>query len=268
MNNNKGPCNDEFEKGYKFRWDPFSNTPYKFFLCKLKTEDGKFVKINIPENFNLIEFLNSFPSYNQNELINKDGLYTWILYTTDPDESIKFAAVEVKNAFEVGTLHKTLALKQGAFKIYGAGELQKNGNTITYSLQSGSFTKQILNSQERKDTKKRSRYFNNNNYNSFNNTPKKIECDSEKLERKIKSEFLKRFPGFNIKYIYNTMIDIIAPVKNEDIDFYIKSGISVDLYDTEEQCLAAQTGGKSRKLHRLRNKICIKTRKRKYHHKK
>ena len=226
MNNaNNDPCANVFSDGLRFRWDDFSNSPYKSnFSCKLQTTDGRFIKISIPEGYNLIGFLNSFPSYNETELIEQNGLFTWIFYSMGSEQPIQFAAVAVKNAFEVGTLHKALALKMGAVRIHGAGELQKNGNEIKYNLQSGSFTKFWLNSREK--------------------SRKRLRCTSDELENKIDLEFKKRFTD-PITLVKNkaTMITEEIPVTNDDIDFYRNAGLAIDLFDTKEACTESFSGG-------------------------
>jgi hypothetical protein len=230
-NNNTDPCANIFSNGLRFSWDTFSNSPYKSsFSCKLKTEDGKFVKMTVPEDYNVIAFLNSFPSYNETELINEDGLYTWIMYSLGSEQSIQFAAVAVKNAFEVGTLHKALALKMGAARIHGAGELLKTGSQIIYNLQSGSFTKYWLNSREK--------------------SKKRMRCSSDQLEDKLNSEFVKRFSGITLNYTNKTMINESIPIKYEDIQTYKHAGIIVELYDTEDMCKASLNGGKRRTMKR------------------
>jgi hypothetical protein len=190
----------------------------------------------------VIEFLNSFPSYNENELIDEDGLYTWIMYSTESDQSIQFAAVAIKNAFEVGTLHKALALKMSAARIHGAGELRKDGSRIIYNLLSGTYTKFWLNSREK--------------------PKRKLICTADELEEKIKSEFEKRFPNsLTLKIINKTMITDDIPIKTEDLEFYKSEGLIVDLFDTEEECKNSFKGGKRRRMTRRKFRKLRKSRK-------
>jgi hypothetical protein len=232
MNNNTDPCANRFREGIEFEWIKSSNEPYKAnYSCKLKTADGKFVKIKVPDDYNMVvNFLNSLPSYNEMEL-KKDGLYTWVLYTTDENSPVQFAAVAVKNAFEVGTAHKSIALKMGALKIHGAGELIKEGDKITYNFESGSFTIYLLETRS-----------------------KNMKCTPDKMREKLIIEFEKRFPNFTLNRITKPMILKSMPVMMEDIEFYRNAGFLVEVYDTEEKCKGLSGGRRRTRKHRKHRK--------------
>lgn len=73
---------------------------------------------------------------------NASGVYTWILYRTADDPTIKFAAALVRSVIELGTLHHALARGTGAVTVHGAGELRKRDpakHEILINFQSGSF---------------------------------------------------------------------------------------------------------------------------------
>ena len=235
-------CDNVFEDGIGFEWDKAFNNPYKHvFSCALKTDDGKYVKLHVPDDYDtLVQFLATLPTYDETTI--EDGLHTWILYSQPENPSVRFLAVKVRNAFEVGTLHKTIALAIGANRIYGAGELLKNGESITYNLESGSFTKYWLESREKR------RY-----------------CSPDELEEKIISEFQKRFPGIALIRNYGTMIKTSMPVLSADLETYKEAGFVVELFDTQEDCKKPKAGGKYKRT--LRSKRTVrKTRKKTQKH--
>ena len=236
-------CDRVFEDGIGFEWDRAFNNPYKhMFSCALQTDNGKYVKLHVPDDYDtLVRFLATIPTYDETTL--EDGLHTWTLYSLPDDPTVRFVAMRVKNAFEVGTLHKTIALAIGAKRIHGAGELLKSGTTLTYNLESGSFTKYWLESREKR------RY-----------------CSPDELFEKIDLEFKRRFPEYTFSRIGMSMIKKSIPVQAANLAAYTDAGFAVELFDTQEDCKKPKAGGKyKRTLRSKRNaRKTRKTQKRKY----
>jgi hypothetical protein len=67
-----------------------------------------------------------------------DGVYTWIV----SDKG--FYASTVLSVFEHGTMHKQLAERVAASKIFNAGECIKEGATIKFNLLSGTYTRRMI----------------------------------------------------------------------------------------------------------------------------
>jgi hypothetical protein len=225
-----------YNKGIEFDWSKW-NEPYKnTFSCKVKNPNGKYVKITKPYayNTNISEQIKSFvkskiPIYY--EFTIQNGLHTWILYSTKDDPTIQFAAVRVKNVFELGTLHKTIGLNVGAKKIHCAGELVKKDNTITYNIQSGTYTQYILEACD------------------------KGKCDAYELETKLRSAFEEKFKGYTFVYTNKTMITKDIEVKKENLNDFDAIGFKVDYYNTNVNCKKTAGGGtRKRKIKRKQTK--------------
>lgn len=233
LNNDSTPlssgCDAVFEDGIRFSWEPKFNLPYKDSLsCKLKTTDGRYVKVKIPYDYDMIvNYLNTLPKYNERTLEN--GLYTWLLYSQTDPSVVQFVAMRVKNAFEVGTIHKAIALAVGTNRIHGAGELLKTDTNITYNLTSGTFTYAWLDARKKKRT-----------------------CTPEELDEKIDSEFVRRFSNYRLTRIYYSMIRTSIPVYESDLEEYKAAGFEVSVFESEESCKAFR-GGKRRKTRRRRS---------------
>lgn len=98
--------------------------------------DGKRVYISPKDEDSLRTFLDSERIVTDLQTA-PDGIYTWILYRTGKD--IQFSAAAVRSVLEVGTLHLAIAYRTKANTVHGAGELKKEGTTVSINVQSGSF---------------------------------------------------------------------------------------------------------------------------------
>jgi hypothetical protein len=121
-------------------------------------DDNKFVfvgkvygRVNINADMEKVyKLLENFSTYNEKELLNNsycsNGIYTWLIYSNEESDQIKFAATQVLSPYEIGTNHQSIAYnkKVNASLIYGAGELKKSNNLITFNLISGTYTKKIV----------------------------------------------------------------------------------------------------------------------------
>ena len=212
------------------KWDSF----YKGNLsCSLQTQGGKYILLHI-DNDVVKNYIETLPIYD-NTLPN--GIFTWIMYSKN-NGKIDFAAIKVQNAFEIGTSHKIIALRVGAKKIYGAGELYKEGDTILFNTQSGTYTKKWMNSK-------------GNN--------------SHMLESIIQDKFREFLKNYNVILHIESFIKR-APISEEDITLYRNAGFQVEEFDTRKKCiskerdllnnrirnLSSKKGGKTRKKRKLR----------------
>jgi len=119
----------------------------------VKNEDGKYVFVGktcgtkLANNTKVQEILSQFPRLDVKGLRNaKDGVYTWLLYSTDDSNAIRFVATEVVSPFEIGTRHQAMAYnaRTDASIIYGGGELLKKDGFLLFNLLSGTYSKRVL----------------------------------------------------------------------------------------------------------------------------
>jgi hypothetical protein len=180
-------------------------------------EDGKYVfvgktygsKIVSNENMKKTQdVLSKFPRFNHIELSKaKDGVYTWLMYSTGNRPVIRFVATEVVSPFEIGTRHQALAYNSriDASTIYAGGELVKKDGTITFNLRSGTYSKPIL-------------------VHNFNKS----------LQNEMIRAFQVYFPDAEYdtsgsSYVYN-----VSTVPNTILQLYKDIGYTVRLFDTRK----------------------------------
>jgi len=76
------------------------------------------------------------------------GLYTWIMYTTAGDPTIKFVCKRVYSLYEIGSRHSAIARdpELGPInRIYGAGELRVNEDeSVDFNCASGAYMRPLL----------------------------------------------------------------------------------------------------------------------------
>ena len=106
--------------------------------------DGKFAYVSAPDNVEEIErYIAEIAKITGPDGFHgKSGVFTWILYRTQGDQTLKFAAAQVRSVIELGTLHHALARGMGAVTVHGAGEMRKRDsikNELLINFQSGSF---------------------------------------------------------------------------------------------------------------------------------
>ena len=191
--------------------------------------DNKFVFVgrvygntNINKDMEKVyKLLENFSIYDEKELLNdccSDGIYTWLIYSNEELDKIKFAATEVVSPYEIGTNHQSIAYnkKINASLIYGAGELKKSNNQITFNLISGTYTKKIV------------QY-------DFSKTKKNI----------IVNKFLEFFlhqPQFEVKFDQNcescdSYIHKVNTVSNELLELYKNNNYIVRIFDVNNECI-------------------------------
>lgn len=113
--------------------------------------NGSIAYISLPVKREWLEvYLESIERLTVEELLEaRDGVYTWMMYRTRGDPSLKFAATRVQSVFEVGTLHRAIAQSMGAATVHGAGEMKKEGGTLIYNFQSGSYVASWIKAKDR-----------------------------------------------------------------------------------------------------------------------
>jgi len=180
----------------------------------VKTPDGKFVFVgrvygskSINEDpAKVQELLSLFTRLDASELLEaKDGIYCWLLYSNEGSDKINFVCTEVVSPFEIGTRHQSLAYNNrlGIDKIYGGGELKKEGLTIVFNLISGTYSKPKL------------RY-------NFNKSKTNAIIDGFKIF----------FPEAVYDNSMDSYISKVNTVSNELLEIYKKNGYIVRLFDT------------------------------------
>jgi len=174
-------------------------------------EDGStvFVKIQLPVEKRLQlhhGLIDSIPLIRNEEIRGApDGIYTWIVSDTG------FAANRVVSVLELGTIHHSLVFRTFTNELFGAGELEKRGDTIRFNIQSGSYMKDFF-------TENASRAL-------------IVQSDFE--------EMMKSF-GFAAESIRFDDVPYIdrerSPLTRAELDMYVAAGYEVWLFDSKESC--------------------------------
>ena len=195
------------QNGYTFSEDLISDrrNVYKIRGQCYRFED-RYVKLVMPQGFDVNQ-LAPPRIYGEPGEELPNGFYTYFFPSMD-----RIICVPVKNKFEVGTNHFTLALLTEAKKVIAAGELHVQGNTITFNLSSGSFMKDWM-------TRKL-----------------KNKCDDEL--RELTTVLLQRqYPHHKIQYTDSEMLtEENVPVTREELNRYVGMGIEVRLYRSKDVC--------------------------------
>jgi len=158
----------------------------------------------------VFEFLKNFTVFNQNELLNaEDGIYNWLMYTDDDANNIKFTSTQILSPFEIGTTHQSIAYnKVDAVLIYGAGELKKKDNKITFNLVSGTFTKKI------------------------------IQFDFDKsVKNQIIKKFMEFFPDSEYDDTTDSYIYKLKTIPNKLLELYKQAGYIVKTFELSNDCI-------------------------------
>jgi hypothetical protein len=136
------------------------------------------------------------------------GIYTWILYRKN--DKLEFAASRVLSVYEVGTLHRAIAKSVGAKTIHGAGELRKQGNTIEYNFQSGTYMAEWISSKDR-------------------------TCTLSEMEDYVDAKFKSFFPGHQFVLRPATFINRrVTPPTMEELQLYADAHFVVCLHDKND----------------------------------
>jgi hypothetical protein len=77
-----------------------------------------------------------------------DGIYTWII----KDDGKMYLSKTLGNQ-EIGSLHVNLDMYSGDANVIAAGELKKEGPTVTYNLRSGTYMEKVIRTREIRNEK-------------------------------------------------------------------------------------------------------------------
>ena len=100
-----------------------------------------------------------------------DGIYTWII----KDDGKMYLSKTLGNQ-EIGSLHVNLDMYSGEANVIAAGELKKEGPTVTYNLRSGTYMEKVIKARDVRNEKVKlvSDFISKNGL-----TPKFLKCKSD-----------------------------------------------------------------------------------------
>ena len=201
-------CEDVWKDGRRVEaWENLDSYYKKEANCTVKSARG-YVHLSGTEE-QLKKYVFSLPVYNASNL--PEGVCTWAMYSTGAE--IKFAATSIQNAFEMGSSHKLLMLRLGATRIHGAGELRKNGNTVDFNTQSGTYTREWVRSRVRARV-----------------------CNGEELEDIISEKARGFLSAYRIRPDIRTFITKELPITDDEIARYRAAGFVVQEFADQSQC--------------------------------
>lgn len=181
----------------------------------IMNEEGKYVFVGKVYGFSninndiskVLEFLDNFEVLNQEEILTaNDGVYNWIIYSEKDSDDIKFAATQIESPFEIGTTHQSLAYnkKVNASLIYGAGELRKEDNKITFNVLSGTYT--------------------------YNIQASTFDFDRI-VTRQIINKFIDLFPESTYEETRTSYVHSLKTISNKLLELYKKNGFIFRLFE-------------------------------------
>jgi hypothetical protein len=201
-------CEDVWKDGRRVEvWENLDSYYKENVSCTTKSSRG-YVRLYGKEEMIKI-YIYSLPIYTANTL--PDGICTWVMYSNGGE--IKFGATSVQNAFEVGSSHKVLVLRLGATRIHGAGELRKNGDSIDFNTQSGTYTHEWIRSRVRARM-----------------------CSGDELEEIITEKVHGFLSAYKLRLDVRTFITKVLPITDEEIARYKTAGFKVKEYETSKEC--------------------------------
>jgi len=136
------PCDAVYERGYEYQdFDPRSYDTHR--PCKIDMKNGvppNTVTVLPPIDQRVFQqFLDRIPLLSADDIRDApDGVYTWIVFSKYGGEK-QFVACPVRDAFEIGVKHGAIAFRVQATYIHNGGELRKEGGTMRFNLQSGTY---------------------------------------------------------------------------------------------------------------------------------
>ena len=160
-------------------------------------------------------YIDAVPRYRPVQMVDKDGIFTWMLYRKAGSSEILFAATQVTSVYEIGTLHRVLAKGVGAKTVHGAGELKKIGKNIVFNFLSGSYVLKWIGKKDK-------------------------TCTLAEMENYIEPMFRSFFPGFTMERNNTTFItDTEVPTTMQDLQLYADAHFIVCVHDKgqKENCM-------------------------------
>jgi len=210
-------CDDVWEKGvatkaaedYPIWMKPSKN-------CAIPV-DGKYAYVSPPPAIADLEtYIREVERVDTAEgFRGKSGVYTWILYRTKDDPTLKFAAAHVNSVIELGTLHHALARGTGAVTVHGAGELKKRDaskHEILVNFQSGSFMEKWILPED--------------------------TCTLPEMERFLLTKLREVLKGLRVETPRKAsfITDELTPPTMDELKSYVTRGFKVCLYDDRDSC--------------------------------
>lgn len=174
--------------------------------------DGKYAFVLPPNNpAKLIEYIYTVPVFTKSDLESaEDGVYAWIFCKLPGEEGgePQFFARKVHSILEIASLHKAIARAVDAATLHGAGEVKKEGSTLTFNFLSGSYMQ--------------------------------LDCNREARETFMTSYLTKPdLFGSNAKIATDRMKTFITnPPTMSELQEYANKGFRICLHNSKEECLS------------------------------
>lgn len=171
--------------------------------------DGKYVFVSPPDDLaKLIEYIYIDHVYTKSDLESaEDGVYAWIFCKIAGEEEAgpQFFARKVQSILEIASLHKAIARAVDAATIHGAGEVKKEGSTLTFNFLSGSYMQ--------------------------------LDCNREARETFMTTYLTKpEMFGSNSKFAGETFIT--NPPTMEELQTYANKSFRVCFHSSREECVS------------------------------
>ena len=168
-----------------------------------------------------------------------DGIYTWII----KDDGKMYLSKTLGNQ-EIGSLHVNLDMYSGETNVIAAGELKKEGSTVTYNLRSGTYMEKVIRTREIRNEKVSlvSDYISKNGL-----SPKFLKCKTDENGNGTEdcTEEYELLAGLDI---IDKTSKIVTPM--DEIELY-KTMFTVEQEDNNE---GEAQGGGYRSWERSRNR--------------
>jgi hypothetical protein len=181
--------------------------------------NGSIAYIALPAEREWLDvYLESIKRLTAEELLEaRDGVYTWMMYRTRGDATLKFAATRVQSVFELGTIHQAIAHSVGAVSVHGAGEMKKEGETLIYNFQSGSYVATWI-------------------------KPKDRTCTLAEMEEFLVPKLMDLFPPRTLRRQRVDSTFITMEPTMEELQLYADAGFLVCIHPVgrTEECKAAK----------------------------
>ena len=187
--------------------------------CRIPIGD-KIAFVSLPKETEWLNiYLRSIERLTPNQLVNRNGVFTWIFYRKNGSSELRFAASQVHSSLETGTLHRAIARFVGADTIHGAGEMKKVGNHIEFNFESGSYVLDWVN-------------------------PKDVSCTPGEMESYLDPLFRQQFPGMTFSQHPKTFIgQKETPLTMEELQLYADAHFIVCLHNKNDVATCRQTRG-------------------------
>jgi hypothetical protein len=234
-----------------------------FFILKTGratlAEDGKQYRFIKPYKRGAQEIIDIFKSRMQSDLSSADdGIYTWII----KDDGKIYLSKTLGNQ-EIGSLHVNLDMYSGEANVVAAGELKKEGTTVTYNLRSGTYMEKVIKARDIRNEKVKlvSDLISKNGL-----TPKFLKCKTDENGNGTEdcTEEYETLAGLDI---IDKTSKIVTPMA--EIELY-KTMFTVEEINDKEEAQEAQGGGyrsRGRSRSRSRSRSSTKSKQGKRNHK-